>query len=476
MSLARRTTKAVAWQLFARGAERGLKFLSAVVLARLLAPDDFGRFATALVLVSVIETLSFLGVEQAIIQSRRGDEPRFLAAALRMTIWRGLGVSLFVAMLSPVAGWYSEDPSVAVIALIVAISPAVVGFTNPWVAARRKALDFRAFSVAAVVGGAAQVLVSISCASMGVGAASLAIGIVAASAATVAAGWLLARGPLDFTRDEEAGAELRGFARKAVGMPFVLSLCNEAPTFVLARVADLATVGTYSLARRLCSLPTEVALPILGTVLAPAYASMRDEPARIHRTWLFALACVPLITVPAVAGAVVLDERLPAFIFGREYAGSAGLISLLGVVALVNALTGCCGPLFWGLGKPQFDRMQIGIRFACIVVGAVPLTAHWGATGLAGSIAIGQVAALLYALRHARIMAGASRRDVLRALAPAALCGGVAMSIMWSTDQLLSRFGFPEAVRVLSIGAEAAVGMAISALWIFRARRSGPTA
>ncbi|MFM7051782.1 MAG: oligosaccharide flippase family protein [Planctomycetota bacterium] len=473
MSLARKTTKAVAWQLFARGAERGLKFLSAVALARLLAPDDFGRFATALVLVSVIETLSFLGVEQAIIQSRRGDEPRFLAAALRMTILRGFAVAAFVAALSPIAGWYSEDHAVTVIALVVAVSPAVVGFTNPWVAARRKALDFRVYSVAAVVGGAAQVAASLACAWMGLGALSLAIGIVATSAATVATGWMLARGPLDFTRDSEARTELRGFARKAVGMPFVLALCNEAPTFVLARMADLATVGTYGLARRLCSLPTEVALPILGTVLAPAYASMRDEPDRIRQTWLFALGCVPLITVPAVAGAVVLDERLPAFIFGSDYAGSAGLVSLLGVVALVNALTGCCGPLFWGLGRPQFDRMQIGIRLACIAAGSVPLTARWGATGLAGSIAIGQVAALLYALRHARIIACASRREVLQALAPAALYGGIAMSAMWSTDRLLERLNLPEAARVLSVGAETAAGMALAAVWILRARRKG---
>lgn len=476
MSFARRTTKAAVWQILARGGERALKLLSSLVLARLLVPEDFGRLTAALVLVGIVETLSALGVEQAIIQSKRGDDPRFLSQALRTTIVRGFGVALVMAALSPVAAWFNEDREILWMTLVIAISPAIAGFTNPWVASRRRALDFRAFAVAAIGGGAIQVATAVLCAWQGLGALSLAIGIVASTAGSVALGWLLAPRQIDFAVDPEARAELRGFMRKAMGTQFILMLCNDTPALLLGRMADLATLGTYSLARRVCSLPTEVALPIFGNVLGPAYASLRTEPERLRQVWLFALMGIPLLAAPAVAGSLVLDERLPSFLFGAEYAGSAGLVSVLGVTALVNSLTGCCGPLFWGLGEPQYDRRQILIRFIGIAVTAVPATRYGGATGLAGSIALAQVAALIYAISHARRLAGASGAEVRKALMPAALAGGILLALFTMTDNGLAWLGAHESVRVIGVGVEVAASMVVLGLFVLRMRRAGGNA
>lgn len=470
MSLTRKVTHAVSWQVLARGSDRGLRFLSSLLLARLLAPEDFGRLAGALVIASIVETISFLGVEQAIIKSDRGADPRFLGAAFRVMVVRGIVVALVVAACSPLGAWYYEEQALTAMTMVVALSPLVLGFANPWISSLRRDLDFRAYSVAAVTGGVAQVAVSVLLAWLGLGAMSLVIGIVANSATTVAAGWLLVPRRIDLAFDPEARAEIRSFAGKAVGMPFLLLLSLELPGVVLGRVTDLATLGTFTLARRLCSLPTEVALPIFASVLTPAYASLRGEPERLRRVWLFALASVPMLTLPVVAGTVVLDERLPRVLYGAEYAGAAGLMSLLGVANFVNAINGCCGPLFWGLGVPQRDRTQVAIRLVVVAVLSVPAARVWGVVGVAGAIAVAQVLSLMYALGHARALAGCSWGDVLRAMRGPALLGGSTLALASATDSVAARFGGGDLVSIAATSSVVVGGMLLGAIAIRRGK------
>jgi O-antigen/teichoic acid export membrane protein len=472
MGLRRKATQALSWQVLARGADRGLRFLSSLLLARLLAPDDFGRLAGALFVASVVEAISFLGVEQAIIRSSRGADPRFLGTAFRVMAVRGVVVAAVVAACAPLSAWYFEDASLAGLSLIVALSPLVLGFANPWIASLRRELDFRAYSIAMTIGGVAQVGCAIALASLGLGAKALVIAIVANSATTVVAGWLLARRKLDFTADPEALSEIRGIAGKAAGMPFLLMLAMELPSAILGRVADLSTLGTYTLARRLCSLPTEVALPIFSSVLTPAYASIRDDPARLRRVWLVAVSGVALLTAPVVAGSVVLDDALPRLCYGSEYAGAPGVVSILGISAFVNAITACCGALFWGLGAPQRDRTQVGIRLATAVPLAIP-AAYWrGALGVAAAVAISQLAGLVYSIVHARRLVDCDWRELVAAMRAPAIVTVASLSATLLANAAAVRFGCGDLGRTVAASIVVLLGMAAAGWWIVRRPRA----
>lgn len=451
MTLRRQTTSAAFWQILARGADRGLRFAASLVLARLLSPDDFGLLAATMVVAGILETVSYLGIDHAVIQSQRADDPRFLGAAFRVQALRGTLIALASAALAPVAAWYFEDPAMRAMVFIIALSPFFTGLENPWMFVERKHLRFRPLSIATIAGAVAQVGTSVGCAYAGMGAQALALGFVASSATTALAGWLLVPKRLDLTRDSGAHAELRGFARRAAGVPFLIMLSNSAPSLILGRIAGLEVLGIYSLAQRLCSLPTEIALPIFGAVLTPAYAGIKDDLDRVRRIWTKTLAGIGLLVMPVVGSLVVLDERLPRVLYGAKYSGSPGLVSMIALAGLMSSVTSCCGPMFWGLGRPDIDRWSLAIRIGCIAVLAPFAAWYGGATMFAASVAVALACGLVYCMHVARRMVSARRRVVLRAFVPGALAGGSATALCMAARMGCEQAGLGEAVQVVVV-------------------------
>lgn len=472
MSIGRRTTRAVSWQFAARISDRALRLLSAVILARFLEPEAFGLIATTMAVVGAIEMLAFVGVEQAIIQSGRAQDPRFLGEALRLTALRGVAVSVSVAAAAPAVAWFYRDGALMGVMLMVAASPVIAGFMNPWIASRRRELDFRVYSLTMVAGGVAQVGVSVGLAWMGVGAQSLAVGVVGNTVVTVALGWLMLPRRIELRHDSAARAELRGFTGKAAGTPLFMLLGTEAPGVVLGRIVGLEVLGVYTLARRICALPTEVALPIFGRVLAPAYAGLREDPARLRATWLLALTGIPLAVMPAVMAAVVVDDALPTIVFGTEYAGAPGLVSLLSLAGLLSALVACCSSLFWGMGVPQVDRKAMAIRALCAATLAMPGAMYGGAVGAAAAAAAAEAATFVWSVARARVEVGASRTDILRALLPSALCGGASLAILACVDLFVRRIDVDGLLRIAALAVVALVATAAAAVWFLRKARS----
>src|ERR1043165_4489758 len=66
--------RGAAWMVLFKLLDRGLGFLSTLVLARLLSPDNFGIVAMATSLIGMLELISAFGFDMALIQ--RADATR----------------------------------------------------------------------------------------------------------------------------------------------------------------------------------------------------------------------------------------------------------------------------------------------------------------------------------------------------------------------------------------------------------------
>ena len=92
-----RALRAGSWTLGAHGADLFVRFVSNLILTRLLFPEAFGAFGAALALVAGLGMISDFGVHVVIIQSPRGDEIGFLRSAWVFQICRGILVWLILA-------------------------------------------------------------------------------------------------------------------------------------------------------------------------------------------------------------------------------------------------------------------------------------------------------------------------------------------------------------------------------------------
>ena len=83
------------WSSLEKGSLEVVSFVVFLVLARLLQPEDYGAVALALVFVTLMSTISTLGVSAALVQIEELDD-RHLSSAF----WASLAVSLLFLSIS----------------------------------------------------------------------------------------------------------------------------------------------------------------------------------------------------------------------------------------------------------------------------------------------------------------------------------------------------------------------------------------
>lgn len=130
------------WKLFERGGSSLVQLVVQIVMARLLAPDDFGALAIMLVFVNVGNVVVQSGLNTALVQSPEADEGDFSTV-----FWMSLAVSavlyLAVFLAAPaVASFYQMD-HLAWPLRALALALVVNAYNAVQVAWVQRALEFR---------------------------------------------------------------------------------------------------------------------------------------------------------------------------------------------------------------------------------------------------------------------------------------------------------------------------------------------
>ena len=101
-----------------------------LVLTRLLFPEAFGIMALVQVVMSGLQMFSDIGVNLAIVQNKRGDDPDFLNSAWVLQIGRGFVLwTATIVLAAPVANFY-EAPILAQLLPVAGLTALIQGFNS----------------------------------------------------------------------------------------------------------------------------------------------------------------------------------------------------------------------------------------------------------------------------------------------------------------------------------------------------------
>ncbi len=114
---------------------------AAVVLARLLAPEDFGLVAIVAVLTNFAPALIDFGLGDATTQSPTIN-PSQVSSLFWITAGVGLAVSVLVAICSPLIAMVYREPRLEAISLYSSITFALWGVSNQHLALLRRTMQF----------------------------------------------------------------------------------------------------------------------------------------------------------------------------------------------------------------------------------------------------------------------------------------------------------------------------------------------
>src|SRR5882672_9468323 len=212
-----------------------LQIVAAIVLARLLAPEDFGLVAIVTVLTSFAPMLIDFGLGDATAQKSKITRTQ-VSSLFWLSSGIGLAVAMVVAACSPLIAWIYRDPRLETIALYSAITFVMSGVSNQHLALLRRTMQFARIAKIQILGTLVGIAIAIFMAVRGYGYWALVIRPITSALCVAIGAWLACRWrPGLPVLDSEVKSMVR----------FGLQVVGFSVTYAVARAVDRIGLGLF---------------------------------------------------------------------------------------------------------------------------------------------------------------------------------------------------------------------------------------
>ncbi|HXI86788.1 MAG TPA: oligosaccharide flippase family protein, partial [Parvularculaceae bacterium] len=324
--LAGRAARGAAFIVAARIVMRAFGFINTIVLARLLAPADFGLVAVGVTAMQLLQGFSDIGVSQAVVKFRDADR-RDLDTLFTLAAFRGAAIAAVLLLAAPFVADFYHDQRMARVFAAIALFPVMQGLVNPRFFEFERALDFSKEFMSNALVKFASVTVSITIAIIWRSYWAIIIGFLAGGALQLVASyaWRPYRPRPTFASLKKVFA----FSGWLTGVSFVAALNNKLDAFVLARAVGTASTGVYYVGFQLAELPTsEIAVPIARAIY-PGLSALQADIERMRAAFLRGVEALGAVAMPAAIGFALVAKDLIPLLLGEKWSSAIPVVEML---------------------------------------------------------------------------------------------------------------------------------------------------
>jgi O-antigen/teichoic acid export membrane protein len=388
-----------------------------MILARLLAPSEFGLMAIVLACSQLFEALTDVGVAPAVIQNKEGDKDAFLNVAWWFSAMRGLCLCLIGFVVSPWIGLFYGEPSLSSLLRVAFLTMLFAGLTSTRLYVLQKNLMFGRYVWVTQGSGLAATVLTLVIALFVPNVWALVFGYVAEAVIRCIASFALCPFVPTWHFDVDCLKGLLGFSRGMFGLPILTFLVLQADVFVLGRVCSKEILGAYSLAAALSSIPLAIFSSAAQPMILPVLCGFQEDLPRLRTTFLGITRTIfsfgfPMATCMAIFGRPVL-----AIAYGARYTMMGVPFGVLGFYFLVYMAGTVIASAYMSLGRPGLHRRFTVIRAALMAIVIYPAAKFFGPAGAAGALLFCLVVASIFQVLNLRRVVDLSLRRYLSTVA-----------------------------------------------------------
>lgn len=339
MGLGKRALVGVGWTSVAAYTGALISFAGNVSLARLLGPADFGVYALATSMSTIVFLVSAFGSQEAIVQCREEGIQHLIPTALWMTI--GLGITL--ASIGTLTGLYLRSTygrSTGILVILLSWVNFSSMLNSACGAILQRALNYKPIAIIGTVATFISFSIAVLVAYCQGGVWSLLVR-EALQAVLMLLGLLVVTGyRLPFKFDRQAAGWIWNFGWKIMASGIGESLLTSLDKLAIGAFLGTITLGYYSIAYRLTVVGHQFSQGVVSSVSFSTFATLQNNLPRLCAVferlyyWLFRLTLLLGLFVWFGGAALVV------LVYGSQWQMAGNTFHQMSIVLVLLPLTG----------------------------------------------------------------------------------------------------------------------------------------
>ncbi len=419
-SLRSRTLHGLFWTGLAVGGHAAAQLLALLILARLLAPEQFGLFVATMTVAGFATIFADAGLGPALVQRPTVDETH-VRVAFTLSLSIGLTIAAVLAASATAIAALLRLPALA--PLIVAVAFVVPIQSLAVVAQAMAQRDLRFKWLAGVETTAfayGYLVVAPFLAMQGAGPWALVWAYIAQQVlrcAMLVLGQAHSMWPMF---DRRAAGDLLYFSGGFILARIGNYVGGQGDNMIAARTLGAVGVGLYGHAHQIMVVPPTIVGQILDRVLFPAMARVQHDRCKLRDAYQTGLAVCAVAILPVSLLVIILADDLVMLLLGSKWIGVADPLRVLAVAMLMRTSYKLGDSVARATGAVYARAWRQGLYAAAVLLGAY-IGHFWGLRGLAVGVAAA-IALNFVLMAHLSIqLVGMTWREFFKAHRPAVL-------------------------------------------------------
>ena len=464
---------AAVWSVGLRFAIKCLALVNTVVLARLLAPEDFGLVAIVMSIYLLIDIFQSFGFDVVLIQKQNASSEVYDTAWTIQVIFGFVTGGVMIVAAPFIAEFYG-DPRLQAIAMITSVFFVFDGLKNIGLVNFRKELDFKKefayqssvkiFSVAVTIAVAAYMR----------NYWALLIGMFCTRLFGLGFSYYMSlyrpRLTLQKWRD------IIGFSSWLFINAFMQFLVRNASNLTVGKLVGVSGSGIYTYSNEFAELPSGTLVAAVNRATFPGYSKVSHDAHKLRDLYVRAMAGIASIGIPASVFMSVYAPEFVPVLLGAKWTEAIPVIQILGLAYAFVSVNTNVGYIFHSVGKPHVPTLANVFRSVVLLSLLALLVPTHGIIGAAYAfLVLVLIMFPVYFLLLRRVIP-ISLAEYLSPLVNPIL-GSLAMFVFM-------RLGVPQlgiamspslpGFLLLSLGGGLAYLLTVAIAWALRGRQQGP--
>ena len=427
-NLKEKTVSGMMWGAVGKVGTLTINFLSNLVLARLLMPEDFDCIGMLAIFLAVSNIFIQGGLGTALIQKKNPTKLDYSTVFYWNLVFAVVFYVILFAIAPAVARFYGLpilQPMLRVQSSVLIIqSFAIVQITQ-----LQKRMNFRALAIRNMAAALAGTLIAIPMAFHGYGAWSLVASAILAAIVNVLLLWKMSdwRPSLEFSF--ASLKQLFSFGGLMLLSSLAETLYTNLQGLIIGKRFPAGNLGYYMQAKKLEEVPVTGLSSIVNDVTFPAFAKLQDDPDRLLEGMRKSTKALSFVNFPMMILLMIIALPLITLLYGAKWETSAPYFQILCISGLIYTINTLNTNVIKALGKGKiYFAVQIIKR--TIGIALIFFGMRYGIYGLLWAVAsVSYISFIINALVSKRLINyGIFRQlwDVFPCLLAAATAGVLA--------------------------------------------------